>query len=300
LVPDLTSRVVVVGGFTKQTQHSDKPFCFDNAGHIYVNVGAPSNACQKDDRSAGSPGMEPCPLLKLHGGIWQFDANKTAQTQAKDGIRYATGLRNCMALEWNNSVNSLYAVQHGRDQLHEFWKALYSEEANAELPAEEFFQINKGDDFGWPYCYFDPSQNKKMLSPEYGGDGKKQGQCANVKQPILAFPAHIAPNDLVFYTGDKFPEKYHNGAFVAFHGSWNRSPLEQKGFLVAFVPMTDGKITGAWEVFADGFSGGGSIKSPDDAKHRPTGLGVSTDGALYVSDSKKGKIWKIVYEGEVQ
>jgi glucose/arabinose dehydrogenase len=92
-----------------------------------------------------------------------------------------------------------------------------------------------------------------------------------------------------------FPAKYKNGAFIAFHGSWNRAPLEQKGYLVAFVPFKDGLPSGEWEVFADGFAGVKPISNMNDIKYRPTGLAQGPDGSLYVSDSEKGRIWKIVY-----
>jgi glucose/arabinose dehydrogenase len=156
-------------------------------------------------------------------------------------------------------------------------------------------EVKKGSDFGWPYCYFDNFQNKKILSPEYGGDAKKQGRCEGVNPPAMGFPAHMAPNGLLFYTGAMFPEKYKNGAFIAFHGSWNRAPLNQKGFFVAFVPFKDGKPGGDYEVFADGFAGKAEITSPGQAVHRPCGLAQGPDGAIYVSDDVKGTIWKIVY-----
>ncbi len=295
LVPDENSKVLLVGGFPKQNEHSSKSLTLDGAGHIYVNIGAPSNACQVENRAAGSLGQDPCPLLEKHAGIWQFDANKIAQ-QASTGKRYASGIRNAVALTWNSATNGLFVVQHGRDQLSEFWPKLFNDEQNAELPAEEFFQVNEGDYLGWPYCYFDPLQNKKVLAPEYGGDGKKTGRCDQAKNPIVAFPAHMAPNDLIFYNGNQFPAEYQNGAFIAFHGSWNRAPKEQKGFFVAFVPFKDGKVSGDWQTFSEGFAGVKPVPSPSDAKHRPCGLAVGPDGALYVSDSVDGKIWKIVYE----
>jgi glucose/arabinose dehydrogenase len=296
LLPDESSKVLLIGGFDDQQEHSSKSLALDGAGNIYVNIGAPSNACQVANRTAGSPGQDPCPLLETHAGIWKFDANKIAQ-QRKEGKRYASGIRNTVGMTWNSQTNSLYVMQHGRDQLSEFWPKLYTPEQNAELPAEEFFQINEGDFCGWPYCYYDPMQNSKVLAPEYGGDGKKTGRCDQAKKPLVAFPAHMAPNDLIFYTGQLFPEKYRNGAFIAFHGSWNRSPQEQKGYFVAFVPFKDGQVAGQWETFADGFAGMKPIPSPGDAKHRPTGLAIGPDGALYISDSVEGKIWKIVYQG---
>jgi len=234
LVPNEDNKVLIVGGFPKQQQHDAKSMAFDGDGHMYVNVGAPSNACMVEARTKGSPGEDPCSQLEWQGGIWQFDAKRPAQTQKKDGVRYATGIRNGMALDWNFATNSLYVVQHGRDQFNSFFPELFNKQESAEFPSEEFFKINKGDDCGWPYCYYDWQENKKLLNPEYGGDRKKAGRCANKKQPIVGFPGHLAPNDLLFYTGDQFPERYKNGAFIAFHGSWNRSP-EQKGYFVVFV-----------------------------------------------------------------
>jgi len=93
-----------------------------------------------------------------------------------------------------------------------------------------------------------------------------------------------------------FPAKYRDGAFIAFHGSWNRSPLKQEGYYVAFVPFKDGKPSGAWEIFADGFSGVEEVKSPRQAQHRPCGLAQGADGSLYVSDDVKGRIYKIAYK----
>jgi glucose/arabinose dehydrogenase len=157
------------------------------------------------------------------------------------------------------------------------------------------FEVKQGDNFGWPYCYFDPEQKKKVLAPEYGGDGKTAGPCSDVTPTVIGFPAHMAPNGLLFYTGNQFPDKYKNGAFIAFHGSWNRAPLPQKGFFVAFVPFQNGKPSGDWEIFADNFSGMETVTSTGAAKYRPCGLAQGPDGALYVTDDSKGSIWKITY-----
>jgi glucose/arabinose dehydrogenase len=296
LLPDLNAEVIATG-FPEQNQHEVKPFAFDNEGHIYVNVGGPSNACMEQLRTKGSPGMDPCPQLERQAGVWRFKDDVPGQDQVKDGYRYSTGLRNSVALEWNNNSNHLYVVMHGRDQLNQFFPDMYTEKESAELPAEEFFLLEDGSDGGWPYCYYDQFQNKKLLAPEYGGDRSITGRCEEKTDPIMAFPGHVAPNDLIFYSGNQYPDKYKNGAFIAFHGSWNRSPLEQEGFYVVFVPFEGAYPSGDWEVFADNFDGLEKVMSPGDALHRPCGLAQAADGSIYVVDSREGKVWKIVYEG---
>ena len=286
----------VVTGFARQPSHADKPFEFDDAGYMYVNVGAPSNACMAQRRTPGSPGLDPCPQLETTGGVWRFAADETGQTVAEHGVRYATGIRNGVANAWNPLTGKLYVVQHGRDDLHRFWPDLYTEAQNNALPSEEFLEVEEGDDFGWPYCYHDPAQDLKLLSPEYGGDGTEVGRCADMKAPIHGFPGHWAPNDLLFYDGTQFPARYHGGAFVAFHGSWNREPVQQ-GFRVTFAPFADGAVVGAPETFAGGFAGSDSVATSRGARYRPTGLATGPDGALYVADSVRGRIWKIMYVG---
>ncbi|WP_297693964.1 PQQ-dependent sugar dehydrogenase [uncultured Eudoraea sp.] len=273
--------------------HATKSFTLDGEGNIYVNIGAYSNACQEEDRTLGSPGVMPCAILDSAGGIWKFRADKFKQSYA-EGKRYATGLRNVVGLDWNFKLNKLVVTQHGRDQLNTLYPDLFDQKTSANLPAETMYIINEDDDAGWPYIYYDHYQNKKILSPEYGGDGKKTAG-ENAIDPIATFPAHIAPNALLFYTGEMFPEEYKNGAFIAFHGSWNRAPEKQEGFLVAFVPFMNGKPSGEWQVFADGFAGLEEVFSPSEAKHRPTGLAQGPDGSLYVSDDSGGTLFRIVY-----
>ena len=297
LVPN-TKYETMVTGFPDQRSHDAKTMAFDQDGNMYVNVGAPSNACQEQARTKGSPGKDPCPQLEWQAGIWRFKADQPNQDQQKDGLKYATGIRNSVAIEWNNQANSLYVVQHGRDGLFDLWGEHYTLEDQEILPAEEFLQVSQGDDFGWPYCYYDQVKGKKMLAPEYGGTGSEQGRCEGIKEPILGFPGHIAPNDLIFYTGDQFPEKYRQGAFIAFHGSWNRAPKPQSGYFVVFVPMKDGKPDGEWEIFAEGFPQVEEVKSPNDAVYRPMALAQGPDGSLYISDSRKGRIWRVMYYGK--
>lgn len=297
LVPDNAAAPdTIVSGLPQQTSHAAKSFTFDEQGNMYVNVGAPSNACQEEDRAKGSPAMDPCPLLERQGGVWRFDAETVGQTQLEHGHKYATGIRNAVALGYNPTDKHVYAVQHGRDMLNGLFPEIYDEAANAALPAEELFRLTDGANFGWPYCYFDPAKNKRVMSPEYGGDGENVGRCEGTDQPVMAFPAHWAPNDILFYTGDQFPASYKGSALVAFHGSWNRAPLEQKGYFVAFVPFENGSPAGDYETLAEGFAGVDIIEAPSDAQHRPTGIAQAPDGTVIISDSVSGKLWRVFYQ----
>ncbi|HVZ26232.1 MAG TPA: PQQ-dependent sugar dehydrogenase [Sediminibacterium sp.] len=280
----------------KTGEHPMKSIALDNDNHLYVNMGAYSNSCQEQDRTKGSKGIMPCPVLNDAAGIWQFPADKQHQTQA-DGIRYATGLRNVVGIAWNQLTNTLFVMQHGRDQLYDNWPEYFTPQQSAELPAECMYELHKGDNAGWPYIFYDQIQHKKILAPEYGGDGKKEGG-KDAIDPVAAYPGHMAPDGLLFYTGNMFPERYKNGAFIAFHGSWNRAPLPQEGYFVVFQPFSNGKPSGKWEVFAKGFAGVSEIKNPRDAQHRPCGLAQGPDGSLYVTDDTKGTIYRIIYKGK--
>jgi len=282
----------IVRGLPLTGDHPMHPFAIDSSGTIYVDLGSASNSCQLTNRVPNSPGHDPCTELRTRGGIWAFDANKLDQTFSPAN-RYATGIRNAVGIAIDGN-GQLWSTQHGRDQLAENWSRLYTPEQGQNLPAEELLMIEKGADYGWPRCYFDGDQQKLVLAPEYGGDGgQRVGDCATKHAPAAFFPAHWAPDGLLFYTGTTFPARYRSGAFIAFHGSWNRAPGPQGGYQVVFQPLTSGKASGAYESFANGFAGG--VLQPDAAKHRPTGLAQGPDGAIYVSDDKGGRVWKVVY-----
>ena len=297
LVPSSKQEIVLMD--ESDQWHIAKPLSFDKEGNMYVPYSAPSNACASYISSTGNStqqaGQYPCPELINHAAIWKFKPNALNQTQ-KDGIQIGTGLRSIVAMDWNTSTNKLYAVQHGRDDLHLLWPNNFNAWDNAVNPAEELFEINEGGNYGWPYAYYNLNTQQKIQAPEYGGDGKKAATDRSYINPLAAFPAHWAPNDLLFYKGEQFPERYKNGAFVAFHGSTNRGPYPQAGYIVAFVPFNNGKPSGEWEVFADGFAGVDTIVNVSDAKYRPMGLAEGPDGSLYINDSRKGKIWRILYK----
>lgn len=285
---------VIVSGLPLGGDHPMHPFVIDSQGDLYVDLGSATNSCQVRNRMARSRGFKPCTELKTRAGTWRYDANRTGQ-RFSPAERFATGIRNGEGFAFDQA-GRMFVMQHGRDQLAENWPNLYRPEQGADQPAEELLQLEQGADYGWPECYFDGDQQKLVLAPEYGGDGGKAvGVCAQKRGAIAWFPAHWAPNALLIYNGRQFPDSYRGGAFIAFYGSWNRAPFPQGGYNVVFQPLADGKPSGPFVVFADGFAG--AVKEPGRAAHRPSGLAAGPDGALYISDDVRGRIWRVTFRG---
>lgn len=285
----------IVSGFHNRDQHPMHPFFFGEDKFLYVAIGSATNACQPKNRIPRIAGASPCKELETRAGIWRYDPNRANQTFSA-AERYATGIRNSEAFAVDTQGKRTFVTQHGRDELHTLWPNLYKPEQEATLPSEELLVLQKDGDYGWPECYYDPAIKSLVLAPEYGGDGKTVGKCASKIGPFQAYPAHWAPMGMAFYDRKEFPAAYRNGLFIAFHGSWNRAPFAQQGYNIVFQSLEGGQESGRCEIFADGFAG--PVRNPEKAIHRPTGLAIGPDGALYVSDDVKGRIYKIVYQGD--
>jgi glucose/arabinose dehydrogenase len=179
----------ILSGMPITGDHPMHPFAIDPQGNLLVSMGSATNACEKQNRMPHSPGHNPCTELETRAGIWRYDANKTGQVFSPKE-RYATGIRNSEGFDFD-TAGRLFITQHGRDQLHEDWPELYTVEQGFELPAEEVMILKQGANYGWPTCYYDGTQKKLVLAPEYGGDGgKKIGECEKFEPPVAAFPAH--------------------------------------------------------------------------------------------------------------
>lgn len=300
----------VVRGFPRQPEHAWKTLALDPAGGLYVMVGAPSNVCEAERRER-SPGQDPCPELERFAGVWRFDADARGQ-RAADGERYATGLRNAIAFEWDAATDGLYAAQHGRDFLNRWFPALFSARDGAELPSEEFHRIERGDHLGWPYSYYDHEAGERRINPEYepeGTPGRGRNRTDAYKVPLHGFPGHWAPSGLAFAPEGAMPEPFARGAFVVFKGGWGRNILPpQEGYRISFVPLTaEGAKAGEPIVFADRFEGRRPLDFPDelpfpasrgDGASAPQGLAFAPDGAMYLGDAKTGRLWSIRWRGE--
>ncbi len=289
---------IVVDGFPVQRLHEAKTFAIDDSNNLFVNVGAPSNACMEEFRTKGSPGQFPCPHLDIQAGIWKFSADKINQTQFSDGMRVATGIRNAVALEWSREHQQVFFLTHGRDALFTLFPEYYTAEQSSELPSEEMHTLREGAHYGWPYSYYDHIQNKRVLAPEYGGDGTEGVDPGLYEKPIATFPGHWAPNDMMFYKGEQLPEYFKNGMFIVWHGSWNKAPLPQDGYSVIFVPFRAGVPGNDWQYFANKFKGERLLENPADAAHRPTGIAEGANGEIYISSTVSGRVWKITYSGK--
>ncbi|MEO8582645.1 MAG: PQQ-dependent sugar dehydrogenase [Flavitalea sp.] len=304
LVPESKTEVMLIDSSPNVTKnwHTTKPVAFDHDGHFYVPFGSPTDAGQDITLygPAGIPngkGLDPEPILSDHAGIYRFDADKPGQT-LKDGFKYSTGIRSVVGMTWNDADNSLYAVMNGIDNFHTIYPTLFTTWQAAVLPSEPLLKVTEGSNFGWPYAYYDHMKKKNILQPGYGGDGIKTERADKFDVPVIGFPGHWAPMDVMFYKGTQFPERYTKGAFIAFHGSTDRSPYPQAGYIVCFVPFENGKPTGNYEVFADGFAGVDTLFNTSDAIARPMGLSEGPDGSLYISESNKGKIYRVMYKGD--
>jgi glucose/arabinose dehydrogenase len=281
---------------------TNRPIAFDPKGDLFIALDASANMCTEQvipvgagaQPAAAAPvGLNPCPDLKTRAGIWRFSADRPGQKFPADGEQWATGIRDMGAIDWSPADDHLYAIMHGRDSTNRFWPSIVSAEDDDHI-ADEMHRVTKLTDFGWPYTYFDGVRNLRLVSPEYGGDGKSTPKDRSFSTPILTFHSRrAAPVDLLFASSARLPAAYRNGAFIVLHGTANRS-----GYNVVFVPFDRNGKAGAPTVFADGFAAfGTSGTNPPRAAYRPIGIAQGPDGSLYVADSQKGRIWRIAYTG---
>ena len=301
LVPSSAPELIVEGmpashpGFNRV----NRPIAFDSRDNLFVALDASANLCTaqplpppgQPQPSAAPAGLKPCPDLANRAGVWRFDANKAEQHFPADGEQWATGIRDIDCLDWSPRDGHLYGIMHGRDNTHRMWPDLISADDDDHI-ADEMHRITKMTDFGWPYTYFDGAKNIRLISPEYGGDGKMSPALGTYSPPALTFHSRrAAPVDLLFYSGNNaFPDTYRGGAFIVLHGTQNKF-----GYNVVFVPFDRNGKAGVPMVFADGFAAFAPASATGPAKYRPIGVAQGPDGSLYVADSQKGRIWRIAY-----
>jgi glucose/arabinose dehydrogenase len=186
------------------------------------------------------------------------------------GMRvFASGLRNPVGMDWEPKTHTLWTVVNERDMLGD------------ELVPDYLTEARDGAFYGWPYSYFGQNEDPRKK-------GQRPDLVAKAIKPDFALGSHVAALGLAFYQGKSFPERYHGGAFIGMHGSWNRSDLV--GYKVAFVPFQNGKPSGVIEDFLTGFIANPKISQ---VYGRPVGVAIWTDGSLLVADDAAGKVWRV-------
>jgi glucose/arabinose dehydrogenase len=220
---------------------------------IYVSVGSATNV---DEQRVDEKDSRRAAILQLNPD--------------GSGMRvFANGMRNPVGMDWEPKTKTLWTVVNERDMLGD------------ELVPDYLTSVREGAFYGWPYSYFGQNEDPRKK-------GQRPDLVAKAIKPDYALGSHVAALGLVFYQGKSFPTRYHGGAFIGMHGSWNRSNMV--GYKVAFVPFQDGRPQGAIEDFLTGFTVG---PKSSEVYGRPVGVAVWTDGSLLVSDDGAGKIWRV-------
>ncbi len=289
---------LVVSGLPDENQHNSKSFAFDEAGQLYVEVGSPSNSYGSPDRAKGAKGQDPTEFLKTHGGFWRFDPSKPNQTQA-DGYHFSTGHRHVLSIARNPVSKAFFVVMMGRDQLNTVAPELLQRRRQRRGARRGNARPARGRQLRLAVHVLRPAQEGahggarvRRRQPEARG-GRE------VPRPAGRVPGALGAAADGVLRRRPVPGEVQGRRLRRVPRLVEPRPRPQRGYNVAFVPFgASGMPSGGYEVFADGFAGKDEFTSTRDARFRPSGLAVGPDGSLYVADSERGRIWRIVYTGE--
>ncbi|MTI25933.1 PQQ-dependent sugar dehydrogenase [Fulvivirga kasyanovii] len=236
-------------------QHANRTLAFGPEGKLYISIGSTCNACDETREESAT-------LVVADPKDWSREV-------------YAKGLRNTIGFDWEPNTRDLYGMDHGIDWLGD------------EQQKEELNKLVKGGNYGWPYIYGEGHHNPADEPPHnmtYEEYAKK------VTNPVKTYTAHSSPLDMLFYTGEQFPEEYRNDAIVTFHGSWNRE--KAVGYKVIRINFKDGKPAEATDLVT-----GFLVNNDKEQFGRVTGLAMLPDGSLLISDDANGVIYRLSYSG---
>ncbi len=220
---------------------------------IYISVGSASNNAEH--------GMDE---EVRRAAILEVNPDGTGE------LIYASGLRNPVGMSWNPITGELWTAVNERDALGD------------DLVPDYITSVKRGGFYGWPYSYFGQIHDPRM-------EGQGMEFVSEAIVPDVPLGSHTASLGLSFYTGDAFPDKYKNGAFVGQYGSWNRKELS--GYKVVFVPFEGGKPAGKPEDFLTGFI---ADREKSEVYGRPVDVTVLPDGSLLVNDDSGNTLWQVI------
>ena len=239
---------VIYEGLPDRVHHGSRFMGFGPEGSLYVAVGAPCNVCQSDDERIGS-------IIRM-------------DSEGNNVEVFASGIRNSVGFDFEPNTGHLWFTDNGRDFLGD------------DSPPDELNRaVVPGINFGFPFCH-----GGDVADPEFGGDAS----CVDFEAPVARLDAHVASLGMRFYTGNRFPAKFHGAVFIAEHGSWNRTvPV---GYRITTVKM-DSAGNVSYQPFAEGWLKGRR------AWGRPVDVLAMPDGSLLVSDDQQGVIYRVDYSG---
>ncbi len=242
---------IVYDDYPTEFHHGWKYIAFGPDDKLYVPVGAPCNIC---DSTVSD---------KRFATITRMDADGSNREI------YAHGVRNSVGFTWHPDTKEFYFTDNGRDMMGD------------DIPPCELNRVSEaGQHFGYPFCH-----GGVVKDPEFGD----KRPCSDFVSPILALGAHVAPLAVKFNTGNMFPEKYKHYAFVAEHGSWNRS--KKVGYKVSMVKLENNEAV-AYETFLDGWLD----EAEQERFGRPVDLLFLKDGSLLISDDFGDAIYRVSYD----
>lgn len=239
---------VVTTDLPDMRHHGWKFIAFSPDGYLHVPVGAPCNRCDS--------------VNPLFASIARMRPDGSGLEVAARGVRMSVGF------DWHPETGEMWFTDNNPDWL-----------GDDNPPGEMNILTEAGQHFGYPYCHAGD-----VSDPWYG----RERSCDEFEPPTQQLGPHVAAIGMTFYRGDAFPEEYRGHAFVAEHGSWNRS--ERIGYRLTIVREEDGRGVG-YEDFVTGWIG-----EPEERPWgRPVDLLELPDGSLLVSDDRAGALYRIRY-----
>ena len=262
---------LAVGG-----SHWTRDLAFSPDGKtMYVAVGSSGNVA--NDMGARPTDLKKWEKERLVGAAWdkeEWRANVLSYTpDGKNRKVYASGVRNCSGMTVQPGTGTVFCATNERDLLGD------------NTPPDYVSSIKKGGFYGWPWYYIGDNEDQRP------GGGPRPDLKGKVIVPDLLFQPHSAPLNLVFNTGGMFPPEWKGDAFVALHGSWNRSL--RTGYKIVRAPAKGGKLTGEYQDFVIGFTAG-----EENVWGRPVGVAFAADGSLLFTDDGNGVIYRVTYAKE--
>ncbi|MFP4141689.1 MAG: PQQ-dependent sugar dehydrogenase [Phycisphaerae bacterium] len=248
----------ILTGMPTASGHHNRTLAIGPDGKLYITVGSTCNCCWEEN-------LENATML-------------IADPNGANREIFARGLRNTIGFGWHPKTEQLWGMDHGIDWL------------GPNTPPEELNHIERGHHYGWPWVY----GNRNTIGIEkHEAIGSLKEFAGKTTPPVLGYQAHASPLQMVFYTAEAFPEEYYNDAFVAFHGSWNRS--NPVGYEVVRIRFDDAGQPRAFEPFVTGFLQ--DRPQGTTTFGRPCGLAVTREGDLLIGDDTTGVVYRVWYEG---